>query len=46
MSVHILRLLTTSLTSNSGLVFKHVKIINVFTCGEEFSKKEQETQSS
>ena len=25
--------------SNSALVFRYVKIMNVFICGEEFSKK-------
>ena len=31
-------LFATSLMNNSGLIFKCVKIMNVFTCGEEISK--------
>ena len=30
--------LATSLINNFGLIFKYVKIMNVFTCGEEISK--------
>ena len=37
-SLFILRLLATSLINNFGLIFTHVKIMNAFTCGEEFSK--------
>ena len=38
-SAHMLRLLATNLIDNSGLIFKYVKIINVFACGKEFMKK-------
>ena len=37
-SAHILSFFATSLINNSGLVFIRVKIMNVFTCGEEISK--------
>ena len=30
--------LATSLINNFALIFKYVKIMNVFTCGEEISK--------
>ena len=35
-SAHIIKLFATSLIDNSGLGFKHAKIMNVFTCNEEF----------
>ena len=34
--VSILKLLAISLINSSGLEFKHVKIMNSFTYGEEF----------
>ena len=37
-SAHIFKLFATSLIDNSGMVFKHVKIMNVFTCNKEFIK--------
>ena len=37
-SAYIFSLLATSLINNSGLIFICVKIMNIFTCGEEISK--------
>ena len=36
--VPLWRLLSTSLIKTSGLIFIFVKIMNIFTCGEEISK--------
>ena len=37
LSAHILSLLAANLINISEMDFKHVKIINLFTCSEEFS---------
>ena len=37
-SVHIVSLLAASLNNNSGLIFICLKIMNLFTCGEDISK--------
>ena len=37
-SAYILSLLATSLINNSGLIFIYVKVMNVFSCGEQISK--------